>query len=234
MKRVLLAISFVAAALAPSWGFYEQGSNVIELEGGLAIHSFKVKVPQSITTLSSHEVSESDDAGSFGGGYLYYLSPWLGFGVNAHYSNKTGGTPLEAIFNGIKTTASEKSFVVLGIAKCSFRVEHRVMPYLLAGVGVHHSARRMTGQPNNALVWSDTSTQEERVLGDGSATGPAVGAGAGIDVPFGENLLMGLEYRYEYLGSVDYGMTALGESLGASLKSSANLINFVFKLGYKF
>jgi opacity protein-like surface antigen len=91
----------------------------------------------------------------------------------------------------------------------------------------------MTGQPLGT-AWPDTHTNQARVLGEGSGAGVALGAGIGLDTALGKSFFVGAEYRYEYLGSVDYSANALGQSLGASMKGSTNLLNFSAKLGYKF
>src|SRR4051812_14592839 len=106
MKHAAIVIFFLATLIAPSWAFYEQGSQVLNLEAGWTLYSFKADIPQSSLNSSPNTVTSSNDAGSLGAGYLYYINPRLGVGLAGHYTSRSGGTPVETIFNSITTDIS--------------------------------------------------------------------------------------------------------------------------------
>jgi opacity protein-like surface antigen len=236
-RKSVMALVIWAAALSPAFAdFYEKGSQVLNIEGGASIMNFKRDVPQSLITVSPDTVDEAHSGGTFGAGYLYYLSSKLGLGARVSYvtTGDESVSNLITAFNGIQSETSAKALLLMAQAKYSFRVDKTVMPYIGIGLGMHHSQRKMTAQPNNAFVWSDTSTSEERTLVDGSASAFAAGYDVGLDFRLGERTLLGIEGRVTYLGDADYGQTAQGAALGASMDSKATLIDFLIKLGYRF
>ena len=223
----------LCAAVDSSHAFYDRGSQVIAVDVGFGIPSAKVSLPATMTPEGKSLIGNL--GAIYGAQYLYYLKPHCGVGLNLNYGDFGDYSPLGSIFGiGITPTLSSKSAVILAVAKYSFRVENRVIPYIQAGVGVHYSSRKLSGSPRFG-VWSDTGTNEKRVLGDSSGSSYALEAGAGLDVTMGVKYFMGAGVSYQYLGSVDYSTNALGQSLGvADLKGPALLIDVFLKLGYKF
>jgi opacity protein-like surface antigen len=221
MKQALIASVLIFVFIAPCQASDDDHTTqTISFAAGGTIHHYNLGVPQSVVTASPGQVNVNEGAPFFGGQYLYYPIPHLGVGADGHYSAAGLATPLGTIFNLVTPQVGSKSLVVLGVVKYSFNAQHVVSPYVLGGLGVHHTSRKLAA---NSVV-----------LGDSSGTGAALGVGGGVDFSLGKNVFVAGEYRYEYLGSADYSTNALGQALGASLKGSTGLVNFFARIGYKF
>src|SRR5205807_1809862 len=107
----------------------------------------------------------------------------------------------------LNSTVSSKSTVVLAVAKYSIVPDGKILPYLLAGFGVHDSSLKFDASPVPGLVWANTGTTESRTLADDSGSSYAFALGTGLDIPINDKVFLGAEVRYQYLGSVTYNTT---------------------------
>ena len=115
----------------------------------------------------------------------------------------------------VKSELSMTSTVLLGLIKISGVKKEPVVPYLLAGMGIHRSELKWDVRPLPGIQWSSGNPTDARpLLESGSKTGVAIALGAGVDWNINADYLLSLEGRFDFLSRNDYQATSLGQSLG--------------------
>lgn len=230
MKQLPLAAVLLVAVAANASAAFEKGSQTINLNLGMGI-------PLTDLDLSAAGGGK-DKVGtpgiSVGGQYLYHVAPRLGLGLDINYS-KSGEKQSSKFSPLLDSMVKSESVVALVIGKFIFIPNGKASPYVLAGGGVHSSRLKFSASPAAGLVWADTGTRESRVFGDSSGTNYAIVGGLGIDVFVTENAFLGLEGRYQHLGSDAYESTSLGQAAGVSgVRGEASMVNIHARAGYRF
>ena len=230
MKRYFAVAVLMFAIVGRSWAGFQQGSQTVNLNLGTGI---------PLSTLDLSAVGGGSDkigtAGlAVGGEYLYYLTPLFALGLDGNYS-KFGDKNSSKFSPLVDSTVSAKSMVVLAVGKYTIVPEGKILPYLLGGFGLHNSSLKFSASPAAGLVWADTGTRESRVFGDDSASSYALAFGLGVDVPVNERVFIGIETRYQYLGSVTYSANSLGRAVGVTgVEGATSMVNVFARAGYKF
>lgn len=110
------------------------------------------------------------------------------------------------------------------MGRYSFRVDKKIAPYFLAGVGVARFAQETKGTPQNGTTWTDTGTREERVVADDSSTSFAASFGVGLETALSTHFMAALEANWHVFG-VD------NDKFGAD---AINVPSAFLRLGYRF
>jgi len=231
MKRLITVVSITLAVAGPTLADTQPGSQTVAINLGGAIPLTKLDL-----TGVGGGTAKVGTSGIFAGGqYLYQILGHLGVGADVNYSNFGDNTSSTLIPAG-DSTISSKALVALAIAKFNFLTEGKVLPYLLAGIGIHNTNLKIDTKPSPGFFWLDTGTTETRNVLDDSATNFAFGVGTGLDIPMTQNLIFGVELRYQYLASSTYATTPMTQQATGitDVKGAASMINIFGRLGYKF
>jgi len=190
----------------------------------------------------------SVDFGSVGGGrddngdggflfspqYLYGLNSRFSLGANVEFANRSR-TESQNLLPASNTEVHGHNVLLLGVAKYALADQGPVRPYLLGGLGAHHSSTQIEAQPNVGFAWSDTNTDEPRSLVDDSHWGFASTLRFGIDFSWTSPTVFGLEIGWTHMSSPSYDPTPSGQALGlAPVTGIQNSLDLVFRWGWRF
>ena len=188
------------------------------------------------------------DFGSVGGGrddngdvgfllspqYLYGVNSRLGVGANFEFADRSR-TQTQNLLPFSNTEVHGTNILLLGIAKYSLVDHGPVRPYLMGGLGAHHSSTHIDAQPNIGFAWSDTNTDEPRSIIDDSHWGLASTLRVGVDFSWVSPTVFGMEFGWTHMSSETFGPTPAGKDLGlAPVSGVQNRLDIVFRWGWRF
>lgn len=166
--------------------------------------------------------------------YLYALRPALSAGAELGLEVRGTKSAPGLIANG-DSEVGGTSFVALGVVRWMFKPESARRPYIIAGVGLHSGSTMIRTKPRAGFVWTDTGTNEQRELVNGTGTGFAAALRAGIELSSRGPGFFSLEGGLSHLGSAKYGATAAGRTAGLDgLKGSITNMTVTGRFGFKF
>jgi len=165
---------------------------------------------------------------------LYDVNPHLALGLDLNYADLHADRT-RALLPILDATMASHSLVALAAVKYTFLPNQRVIPYFLAGIGLHHSAFHFETRPVQGLVWPDTGTTESRSVAQGSSTNYAALLGAGFDIPISASVFLGAESRFQILGPVHFPVNGVFQSYGVQEVGGIELlVTTLLHVGYRF
>jgi hypothetical protein len=155
--------------------------------------------------------------------YLYYASPRMAWGAEVRYHSRTN-TDSPGLVPFADASVSGDSLLLMGDLKLALADRGSVRPYVLFGAGAHRTSTTIDAQPVPGAAWSDTGTDEERRLVDGSMWGPALSVRLGLDFGFADPAVFAVEAGWTGLANAGYHPTPQGQALG--LSSTSGTLNY--------
>lgn len=164
--------------------------------------------------------------------YQQPLTPNVSWVADLSYTKSNESKSTE--FLQVAEFASQTRHVVaLLLARYDFNPSGRLLPYVFAGAGLHTTKVEAKATPVSGYVWVDTGNANERTIVNDSDANYALGLGTGLDFMVSEQWFLGAELRYQYLGPVEITATVPGSG-SESDRTHIGLVNFFFRLGYRF
>lgn len=229
MKRWFMVGLAVSGFAAIARADYAAGSQTVAVFGGFGGSSAQYDYkPGSMRPITG-------GGGAFGAQYLYYFkgSPAMAIGPDIT-SSFNGNRRSGDLLSGYESTARVKSLVGLVLLKLAYpRGFWR--PYLMGGLGAHHSTQQLSAMPQPGNAWPGGGT-ESRMLVDEHKTSLAVGYGIGLDLYPTDSFFFGLEFRGAELFSLDNDDNTALRSAGFTVdeKRGVNQGNIFLRVGVKF
>lgn len=226
MRGAVLVLAGMACVSLPAGAVVKAGEHQVSVNVGAAVPTTQY----DLSPVGGKTEDMGDTGTSFGGQYLYHLTPALGLG--GEFSYAAFGDKDHSVTNAI-VTSSYKIWTTEVIARYVLMPEARINPYFIAGLGMGSVAAKATTKPAPGLVWLNTGTNESRTNFDGSAMGVAFSLGAGADADITDSLFAGLDLRWRFVGAKkDYADGVLAGAVD-SVPSGSGLA-IAGKIGWKF
>ncbi|MCG3205842.1 MAG: hypothetical protein KCHDKBKB_02565 [Elusimicrobia bacterium] len=186
---------FVLVGFLSSWSLGAHAG----MEGGS--NQISVRVGGAFPT-SANNFDDSAKAGVAGGvQYLRHISDHLGIGFQADYFTFPGKDRTIVLPNGnLDATSDSNAATAELVGRYCFRVDKKMRPYLLAGVGAARFAQETKGTPKNGTTWTDTATREERTVADDSSASFAASFGVGLETSLSTRLMIAIEANWHVFG----------------------------------
>ena len=165
--------------------------------------------------------------------YLYFLTPRLGAGLDAEYSDRSG-TVSPRLLPSATASVGGDTWLTLAILRYSLVDRGSKRPFVLVGAGGAWNTTTVDARPS---LWADTGTHETRRLIDDSQWVPAatVRVGVDFDVDAFAPGVVTLEAGWTGLASARYAATPAGEQLGVgNVSGPLNIVSLTARYGWRF
>jgi opacity protein-like surface antigen len=230
MKRIACLIAVAVLWPAVARADIHAGDHTLAINLGTVIPLSNIDVSDA-----GGGKAKAGAAGFNGGGqYLFSVNPTLALGADFNYSD-TGKEESTSIIPGGDTEISYKSAIFMFLMRANL-LTGSVVPYFVGGAGLHSTTLNADMKPQPGFVWLNTGTTETRNILNDTGSSFAGAIGFGTDFYLNENVFLGFEGRYQYMGNSTYNtttLTALSTGVTA-IKGTISAFNLSGRLGYKF
>ena len=190
--------------------------------------------PLNDVKLGAGTASNGDVGVLIGAQYLHYTSPRMALGASLELMNR-GRTDSPGPVPNADTSVYGGSVVLLGLLKYDLIGHGDARPYVMVGAGAHRTSETVDARPNDGFAWSDTQSNERRLLVDGSAWGVAGTARLGVDFHIFNPSMFSVEFGWTALSGANYPATAAGQALGiGGISGPIHVLTIAGRWGWRF
>lgn len=226
MKKVIVFLMFVGIYMFPAAARaqgIESGDAMFSVYGGLG-----TALQKSGLNVDGKDLSWGNIGAEFGVSYLYFTSPYFGFGADVHYTGFQGSESVDYVpgywhWHTFKSDFELRSLHAMAIGRLNVNPGSRVRVYVPFGVGIAGTLASMK------YTWDDYVVNEDPDV-DASLSWYA---GLGLEFETSDRLAWSIEGRYSSF-SYDYGGIADYHISGVTGKRTENnYVSLVVSLRFK-